>query len=384
MDKMIELIKKGFPIYLLPHKEPKVWGVGGIGEYWYGAEGGGKSSIAVIGLHSAPMNDLLNSAPETVLGEEVIERFGKTMPLVKLLTPKGRLSVQFHDAKNELWVVTGVDKKLAGNFPKLIVGFRPELVKKYGDKLKADYRSALETYGKALNALIDELERTGHRKLLEETGNACLAARKVRERNIPELLDSLADARKALEGFYNYVNVKVGDIIPVPQGTLHALTAGIEVVEPQIPGPTQSLEDGATYPVRYYFPDHPRKGAGKKLEIDKIGEMRAAKWDRGTSVILKDKDGVKVERLPGAFEDKGMEVHRIIFKKNSRLAEGDIKSFHTLVAVKGKAIVEIGKSFYDVPLASGGGRMLVIPASTKNYKIDATKNTEIIDTFVPA
>ncbi len=60
----------------------------------------------------------------------------------------------------------------------------------------------------------------------------------------------------------------------MPSGTLHAMGPGVYVIEPQISGPTQSLEDGTTYPVRYYFPGYQREGALKSLDIDRVGEMK--------------------------------------------------------------------------------------------------------------
>jgi len=128
-----------------------------------------------------------------------------------------------------------------------------------------------------------------------------------------------------MEWFYNYRVVKIGDVIPIPSGTLHALGPGIEVVEPQIPGPTQSLEDGETYPVRYCFPGYKRPGVEKMLDIDRAAEMSPGFIEEALPEIIKNEKGCVVERLPGKFEDKGLEVHRIIMEPGAVLEITDME-----------------------------------------------------------
>ncbi|MFC1480055.1 hypothetical protein ACFL5Y_01250 [Candidatus Omnitrophota bacterium] len=383
--RIAEAASKGRPLYILPYEEPKVWGVGGIGEYWYGAEAGEKSSLAVIGEDEAEMTDVVARAADEVLGEGVVKKFGRALPLVKILTPKGRLSVQFHDAKNELWIVTGIDKVTAGGEPWVIVGFSPSSVDLYGKDVTNRYREALEKYGVVLNALIDLLEENGYKDLLEETGDVVEAAKRVVKEKpaTREALEWMDKTRGELEKFYYYRTVKVGDVIPIPAGTLHALGPGVEVVEPQITGPTQSLEDGSTYPVRYYFPGYEREGANKKLDIDRIGEMRSEAVEEVSPEVIEQAGSVKIERLPGAFEDKGLEVHRITLDKGSELEEKDIASFHNLVVIEGKARLITGGEEYTLPQASAGGEMLIVPAVAGSYRIVADEPTQIIDTFTP-
>ncbi|MFH1552447.1 MAG: hypothetical protein ABID83_02255 [Candidatus Omnitrophota bacterium] len=269
--------------------------------------------------------------------------------------------------------------------PSIIVGFSRSSVDLYGKDVTKRYREALEKYGVALNALIDLLEENGYKDLLEETGDVMEAARRVVKEKpaTEEALEWMNKTRDELEKFYNYRTVKCGDVIPVPQGTLHALGPGVEVVEPQIAGPTQSLEDGSTYPVRYYFPDYEREGASKKLDIDRIEEMRAEAVGEVSPEVIEQTSSIKIERLPGAFEDKGLEVHRITLDKGAELEEKDITSFHNLVVIEGKARLTTGGKEYTLPQASAGGEMLIVPAVAGNYRIVADESTQIIDTFTP-
>jgi mannose-6-phosphate isomerase-like protein (cupin superfamily) len=386
MEKIVKSVKNGTPIYVKPYKEPKVWGIGGIGEYWYGSEKGDKSSIGVIGKNSVPLDKLVNAIPVELLGEKVFKKYGIFLPLVKVLTPAGRLSVQFHDAKNELWVVTGIHKEITGNKPDLIVGFSPIALKKHRGNILKEYLKALEVYGDRLNALISLMEEKGHRVTLSLSGNVISAAEKVKDEDpaIGELLGGLLSAGEKLDGFYHHVSVKVGDVIPVPKGTLHALGPGIEVVEPQIPGPTQSLEDGATYPVRYNFPAHPASTAKKSLDLDRVMEINTAEWKKGEIEVIYDKDQVSIGRMPGKFEDKGMQVNRISMNKGARLVFDGLKSYHIFVVVSGDAALEgLDEEKYSIPKAVPGGEMLLVPACIGGFEVIAGANTELLDIFTP-
>lgn len=386
LEKVINDTIQGLPLCIHPYRQPKVWGIEGIGEYWYGAEAGEKSSTVRVGEDTVRLADIVKAIPEKVLGKKVTESFGKALPLVKILTPKARLSVQFHDTKNELWIITGIDKSIAGEKPALIVGFSLEAIKKYPGRVAEKYGEILKRYGEALNKLIKILESSDRgEQALKDLKNAILAAETVRN-YVPgtrELVLELDTSRKQMEWFYNYRRVKTGDVIPIPSGTLHALGPGIEVVEPQIPGPTQSLEDGETYPVRYCFPGYERPGIEKMLDIDRAAEMSPSFTEESLPEVMKSEKGCVVERLPGKFEDKGLEVHRIIMAPGAVLEIMDILSFHTIVSVEGAAKIITKNSEYPVPIARPNGEVLIIPASSGPYGIIAEDSVQIIDTFAP-
>ncbi|MFH1309048.1 MAG: hypothetical protein ABIH85_00015 [Candidatus Omnitrophota bacterium] len=385
-DKIKTDIFSGYPVYVRPYKEPKVWGVNGIGEYWYGAGGEGKNSQAVVNKEVTSLDKIMFICGREFLGKDVVAKFGYFIPLVKILTPKGRLSVQFHDAKNELWIITGIDKSLIGEDPKIILGFSPEVVEKYGKDVKKYYAEALKKYGSALNELIDELESKGYQNMLSETGNVKATAEQIRTKDetVAKKFSVLISAEQDLNRFYHYKSVAIGDVIPVSSGTLHALGAGLEVVEPQIAGPTQSLEDGATYPVRYYFPGHKRPTAQKKLDLDRINEMKGGVAPEMLPEVIQKHGGCTVERLPGNFADKGLEVRRLTMDKKHSEKFENINSFHTIVVVQGSAKVTIKEKTYDVPKVTPGGEMLIISAVAEKYTIVAGKEGAcIIDTFTP-
>ncbi|MBD3379582.1 MAG: hypothetical protein GF408_03865 [Candidatus Omnitrophica bacterium] len=384
--KIADAVRRGEPVYLEPYREPKVWGVEGIGEYWYGAEEGEKSSIAVSGGCRSPFSEVMKICAPEVLGKKVVRSFGARLPLVKILTPKNRLSVQFHDAKNELWVVTGVDREVAWETPAVIIGFSPEKVEAFGSGVTEKYRDALEIYGDRLDALVQTMISSGLEREMERVKNAAVAAENPdASPDVKKALEEFRRAEEELESFYNYRPVGVGDVVAVPSGTLHAAGPGIEIVEPQIPGPTQSLEDGATYPVRYAFPGYASRypGAGKTLDVERCGEMKPEVAPEDAPEVLNDTEDIKLERLPGNFSDKGLEVNRITLSPGAAYSVSGNGSFHSLVAVEGSADIAVGENKRGIPEAVPGGRMLLVPASAGDYVISSDNGARIIDTFSP-
>ena len=387
-SKILKAIKEGeSPIYIKPYCEKKVWGVQGIGEYWYGAEKGEKSSIAEILSDTFPLDELMMNAAEALIGEKVVQKFGNMLPLTKILTPNNRLSMQFHDSKNELWVVTGIDKDIVGDNPYIVLGFSIPAVEKFGKGVSLAYHDALENYGDGLNLLIDKMEQKGYLEILNRTKDAVIAAEEVKDsdKEIEALLAELMIVTEQLDWFYHKRGVKIGDVIPVPSGTLHALGSGIQVLEPQIPGPTQSMEDGSTYPVRYAFPKYERESASKTLDLDRVNEIIPSVAEDVLPEVIEETDMIKVELLPGGFEDKGMEVRRINMTKGAELEIKDSISDHLLAIVNdnGNAVLVHNSKEYDINRADPGNSLMLVPASIKNFKILAKENTQIIDTFTP-
>ncbi len=147
------------------------------------------------------------------------------------------------------------------------------------------------------------------------------------------------------------------------------------------------MEDGATYPVRYAFPKHKRPGASKVLDIDRVGEIIPSVVRETAPKVMEDNGYVRVERLPGGFEDKGMEVRRFSMKKGTELCFNDNRSDHLLAVVNengGACVVARGSNKeYDIKRADPGSSLILVPAAIKYFKVLARRDSEIIDTFSP-
>lgn len=371
-------------MYISPHEEPKVWGKGGIGEYWYGAESP-KSSTVSIASQEVPLRDILERDPKELIGEKAVAQFGAALPLVKILTPSKRLSVQFHDRKDELWVVTSVEEGTFGEGGELILGFSSEALEKYGREVKDRYKQALYRFGEKLDELITVLERHMEKSRIEELGDAYVAACQIpgRSADLDARRTEFELVRKELNGFYDIRRVRPGDVVPVPNKTLHALGAGIEVVEPQIPGDTQSTEDGATYPVRYAFPGFERQTVAKVLDVERVGELRAEKAPFCSVKVLRDQSGIKVERLPGGFEEKGLAVERISIQKGHTLRYSEARSAHMIAGLSGKGALISDAQSFDIPLAQAGGKIMLVPGCAGAYELTAHEDLCLVDTFIP-
>ncbi|WP_297796538.1 type I phosphomannose isomerase catalytic subunit [uncultured Eudoraea sp.] len=156
-----------------------------VGESWEISGVAGDVSIVANGvLKGNTLIDLIDKFPEEILGESVLERFGKEFPvLIKFIDAHKDLSVQLHPndelarkrhnsfGKTEMWYVMDADKDA-----QLIVGFKEGISK--------------ETY----------IESLKNDSLLEKL---------------------------------NYENVREGDAFFISAGTIHAIGAGVLIAEIQ-------------------------------------------------------------------------------------------------------------------------------------------------------
>ena len=119
------------------------------------------------------------------------------------------------------------------------------------------------------------------------------------------------------------------------------------------------------------------------MEIDRVEEISCDIVGKGNIEVIEQTEDFIVEKMPGGFEEKGLQVNRITIEKNKSFNVNDIKSFHSLVSIKGKAQIIIKNKNYDIPLVVPNGKMLLIPAICKNFEIRAIEKVQIIDIFTP-
>ncbi|PIF00470.1 MAG: mannose-6-phosphate isomerase [Maribacter sp.] len=155
------------------------------GESWeLSAVQGDISTVANGPLEGISLQEIIDQAPEALLGEDVLKRFGKDFPiLVKFIDAKQDLSIQLHPndelakkrhdsfGKTEMWYVMDADPGA-----NLIVGFNKDVTK--------------EEYSKSLEN------------------------------------DTLLD-------LLNYEQVKEGDTFFINTGKIHAIGAGVLLAEIQ-------------------------------------------------------------------------------------------------------------------------------------------------------
>lgn len=374
---LTEAFGHGMPLPIKAYQEPKIWGVAGIGEYWFGSSSAGKSAPVFLPGEKLAIADILSHCQEAQLAAS------DTLPLVKILTPARWLSIQFHDTKQELWVVTAVNNACAGKEARVILGFSPTVLSRYGSDTPRYYVAILQQYGKELNILLDLLLAKGCQELLAATHDIAVVAAKVQDEDpaIARHLQTWQELRRQVDAFYHYLPVREGDVIPIPAGTLHSLGPGVEVVEPQIPGPSLPLDDGATYPVRYYFPGYPRETGQKELALARTGELKTTTGHKILPHVTSPRANVEVEDFSDIFEGSGLTVHRLAMDKNTSYGVTGNRTVHMLSTVTGQAGIETDTGYYDIPPVCPDGEMLLLPAGLPNYSLKATSQAQILDIF---
>ena len=162
---------KLYPLQFSPILKERIWGGNKLktflnkptvseitGESWEISTVEGDISIVSNGeLAGKSLNDLINDAPEAILGTEVYLKFGKQFPLLfKYLDAREDLSIQVHPndklakkrhnsfGKTEMWYVVQADKDA-----RIIVGFKEKSnATEYQENLKS----------KTLLSILDDIE----------------------------------------------------------------------------------------------------------------------------------------------------------------------------------------------------------------------------------
>nr|WP_294925790.1 type I phosphomannose isomerase catalytic subunit [uncultured Flavobacterium sp.] len=217
--------QKAYPLQFEPILKERIWGGEKLktilnkpitskitGESWELSTVEGDVSIIANGeLKGKSLMELINEAPNEILGTEVYKRFGKQFPLLfKYLDAREDLSIQVHPndklakerhnsfGKTEMWFVTQADADA-----RIIVGFKED--------------SSKEEYLKHLN-----------------------------DKTLLSILDT--------------VEAKPGDVFFLETGTVHAIGAGLVIAEIQ-----------QTSDITYRLYDFDRKdaqGNTRELHVD--------------------------------------------------------------------------------------------------------------------
>jgi len=225
-------LKQG--LRLAPVFIPKPWGQ----EVWYtGIEQRGVSCVK-SDEGKSPLDWIIAAAPEHILGPH------QTPVLLKILDPLpdevyGDLYFEMHEEKQEVYVVTHVDKTAWPNGTGGIrFGFNPELRKNFSsdNEFKLAYLAAVKDYRKVRQCIDVLLDK---KRAEENIGlNDPVMPDKIRlwQQRLPhDLLASEKQKRDHMENFIAIKPLVVGDVVKVPCFTPHSLQHGVRTVEFQTP-----------------------------------------------------------------------------------------------------------------------------------------------------
>ena len=178
-----------------------------------------------------------------------------------------------------------------------------------------------------------------------------------------EYIAAVAESR--LADLLNRVEVKPGDVFFIPAGTVHALGAGIEVVEVQ-----------QTSDVTYRIYDWDRVDAsGKGRELHTALAVDAIDFEADAELLHRKYDlakGGEAKVIESPYFT--MVLHDVADEK--RLDRSDIDSFIIYIALKGDAMVVADGN--EESLA--GGEVMLIPAET--YDVTIKGNAQIMEVYV--
>ncbi|MFH1829314.1 MAG: sugar phosphate nucleotidyltransferase [Pseudomonadota bacterium] len=173
--------------------------------------------------------------------------------------------------------------------------------------------------------------------------------------------------------FLNFVEVKAGDVFFIPAGTMHAIGAGVLLVEPQETSET-------TYRI-YDYKRVDKHGRPRQLHINSA--MAVTNWDglRGKEAVKsfrrvprqiipsKGKDPAKVESL---IKESVFETRRITFQENQQCEGSSERGIQGFTVLGGSVAVYAD----DKPLGEfSKGQSFIIPAGMGHFVIKGTSRT---------
>ncbi|MDB4608989.1 class I mannose-6-phosphate isomerase [Flavobacteriaceae bacterium] len=313
-------MKHLYPLSFLPQFQYRLWGGEKLstvlkkpyegekkGESWEISAVPGFDSEVANGPHKGKsLTELIDAFPKEIMGPSVLEKFGKTFPLLfKFIDAKIPLSVQVHpnDAlakerhnsygKNEMWYVLDAEPNA-----ELIIGFEKEI------------------------------DQNSYQQLLEEN---------------------------RLEEVLHNEKVKAGDVVYIPTGRIHAIGGGVLLAEIQ-----QSSD------VTYRIYDFNRVDAttGEKRELHNDLALDALDFSVQTS--HKVDYPKKVNHVNAVIETPYFSTSFLPIDGIMNRDYRSNNSFHILIGVGGSlAIAYAGEKY---PLSYGN--CLLIPAAIQQINIE--------------
>lgn len=283
---------------------------------------------------------LLDLFPIQILGEKVAQKFDHQNPLlVKLLDAADHLSVQVHP-------------------PDEYAGLQPN----ESGKPESWYILEAEAGCGLYFGLKEGVSQDHLRQAIEQ------------EEDVSECL--------------NFVEVQPGDFFVIDAGTIHAIGAGVTLIEPQKIAPKKS---GKTYRLwdwnrKYDSEGNPDpNGKPRQLHIEESFEVIDFDAPRGKTFIahiqpercIVRQQGDSVETLLVDTENFG--VRQVGLHAGDSLADECSSSFHALLPYAGHLkLYQHDRKFADIPQ----GQSVIVPACFGEYELRGS-DTGIIKVYYP-
>ncbi len=321
------------PFKLQPVLKEKIWGgrkletilekklpPGKYGESWEASTHPNGTNIIGSGeLRGMSLDKAIEKYPKELLGETVLEQGYKTLPvLIKFIDATDKLSVQVHPDDNYA-------------------------LKHENDRGKTEMWYVLHTEGK--QQLIYGLKEGTTRQSLREA------------------IDS-----NRIEKYLRYVDIKRGDLLFVPAGTVHAILGGVLILE---------IQESSDSTYRLY--DWNRVGFDGKprpLHIDKALEVINYNTNQNVTIPTREPTEYgyfsKLVRCPYFNTDLYVLQRAMHFRKEKR------KGFEILILIKGKLVMETSEENYTIKK----GETIFIPPGCENIYLKPQTESECVTVFL--
>ena len=197
----------------------------------------------------------------------------------------------------------------------------------------------------------------------------------LREGVTRESLRHAIEHHEDVSQYLNFVEVKTGDFFVIEAGTIHAIGAGVTVIEPQKIAPKKT---GKTYRVwdwnRLYDEQGnlTPQGAPRELHIDDSFNVINFEAPRGEAFIQQiqpepqvvQENGKSIETLLVETENFG--VRQLVLENGDELSANCSASFHGIIVYEGK--VEIFKQGEKL-LEISKGQSVILPSTLEEYTL---------------
>lgn len=212
----------------------KPWGK----EIWYtGVEKRGVST-ATDGRWNVDLPWLIACVPERLFNNQM------EIVLLKVLDPLpdevyGDLYFELHEKKQEVYVVTHVDKTAwPDGVGGIRFGFCPEKKQAFScsDEFLLAYRKAVDAYRRVrveIDSIVDRKRLADGIEL-----NAPVSAEQLKkwlQDLSPQLIEKEGQLRSVMDSYTNLVPLKLGDVVRIPCFVPHSLLHGVRTIEFQTP-----------------------------------------------------------------------------------------------------------------------------------------------------
>ena len=291
---------------LSPLSIPKPWGQ----EVWYsGVEARGVCAF-YSGGGETPIPWLQSVVPDSALGG-----VGEPLVLLKILDPSpepvtGDLYFELHEEKQEVYVVTHVDKEAWPNGMGYIrMGFDAAKLAAFAgeeDKFREAYLQAVEAYEVV-------------RREIDGLGSEDVPA--------PQLLAEELRLRTEMDSYSQLQPLNLGDVVKVPLLTPHSLQHGVRTVEFQTPVYERKI---LSFAQKVLTQNHWDTRAA-------VSQMLIEQVEAEPFEVLQQRNGVLAERIVD-FSD--FEVHRVSLLADVSFNVDPLAHYGLIMIVEGSLAVD--------------------------------------------